>query len=175
MLQHYMKVAIVRLSQDTPSARAEAAGWRHNAGREIGEDPVLYGKFLLEFPSELQPKDGSLSPEMRAAWLSLTLYVLSGKLQKEGISLGMAVAGSDQRRQNAHARLLVVESTPYLAELGDPLRAVIQMVSSNPLRTSIDYVRLSSDLAVWDQDRLRVIRRWESDAANAARKEKTKN
>lgn len=174
LLKRYMKAAITRLSLDTGSARAEAAEWRHNAGREIGEDPVLYGKFLFAFPPELLPEDGSLSPEMRAAWLSTTLFVLSGKQHKEGVSLGAAVAGGDQRRKNAHSRLLSAVSMTHLEELDEPLRAVILMISSNPLRTSIDYVQLAVDLAMWDRDRLSVIRRWEKEAALAAWKDEGK-
>ena len=164
LLCRYMYEAMSRMKEDNSGAKALAAAWRHEAGREPGENPELYGSFLLDFPEELQSKNGSLTPYMRAAWMAITMYVLGSKRHEREVSLGKAVSACDGKDSSStKKRLLVVETTTKLENLNEPLRAVIHMLDSKKI--GLDYAKLAVDLARWPIDRLSVVRRWEKDYA----------
>lgn len=168
LLLKYMKEVMSRMEGDSSRAKALAAIWRHEAGREPGENPELYGSFLLDFPEELQGKGGGLTSFMRAAWMALTMFVLGGKRHEErGASLGRAAYECDSKigkdSSSTKKRLLIVETTSKLENLNEPLRAVIHMLDSKGIY--LDYVQLAVDLACWPTNRLSVVRRWEKDYA----------
>lgn len=167
LLLKYMREVMYRMEGESSRAKALAAIWRHEAGREPGENPELYGDFLLDFPEELQGGGGSLTPYMRAAWMALTMYVLGGKRHKQDVSLGKAAYECDSKigkdSSSTKRRLLVVETTSRLEKLDEPLRAVIHMLNSKGIY--LDYAQLAVDLANWPKYRLSVVRRWEKDYA----------
>lgn len=167
LLREYMREVMSRMEGESSRAKALAAIWRHEAGREPGENPELYGDFLLDFPDKLQGEGGELTPYMRAAWMALTMYVLGGKCHKQDVSLGKAAYECDSKigkdSSSTKKRLLVVETTSKLEKLDEPLRAVIHMLNSKGIY--LDYAQLAVDLANWPKYRLSVVRRWEKDYA----------
>jgi CRISPR type I-E-associated protein CasB/Cse2 len=164
VLYKYMCQQIERLSADTNEARADSALWRHSAGRTPGEIPELFGKFISSFPEGLKSSSGWMNGAMNAAWLALTLFVLSGKKHSKDISLGKAAGNSE----NIHKRLLAVEETEDISDLGVPLRAVVKLISSGKSNNCLDFAMLATDLMYWPLDRLRIVREWEADASLAS-------
>jgi CRISPR type I-E-associated protein CasB/Cse2 len=151
------------LKGNSSAAKAEAARWRHSLGRPMGDDPVLYGEFLLQLDPFIQPRDGRSNPAEDAVWLAVQMYIAGGKNQQEGVSIGRAcrMTGDD----NIHSRLIIAENAPDLAQLREPLRAVVQLLASRKNQVGMDYAALAGDLYTWHFDSLRVVRRWEQDYA----------
>jgi CRISPR type I-E-associated protein CasB/Cse2 len=154
---------MARLKGDSSAARAEAARWRHSLGRPMGDDPVLYGEFLQQLDPAIRPGEGRSSPAEEAVWLAVQLYIVGGKRQQEGVSIGRAcrMTGDD----NIHRRLIMAENAPDLAQLREPLRAVVQLLASGKNQVGMDYAALSGDLYTWHFDPLLIVRHWEQDYA----------
>ena len=149
---------IARLSSGIGGQKAALAELRRGVGKEPGEDPVLWGAFLLDLPEELYGKDGKPSREEWAIYIALTLYALhqQGKdptadsVSAEGEDLGKAVAGLAQDKEDRDRILRRFSSMVTAADmsgLSHHLRGLVQLMKAKGIR--LDYPALAEDIYWW--------------------------
>ena len=155
---NYTARQIARLSSGSGGQKAALAELRRGVGKEPGEDPGLWGAFLLDLPEELYGKDGKPSRAEWAIYITLTLYALhqQGKdpaadsVSAEGEDLGKAAAGLAQDqddRDRILRRFSAMVTAADMRELSHHLRGLVQLMKARGIR--LDYPALAEDLYWW--------------------------
>ncbi len=152
------------------SAKARLARLRSGIGHYPGEQPALWGEFLLEMPQELLSSGNQPSRAEWAVYLALTAFALhqqgksrqTEKMHREGISLGMAarqLIETEDDRERVARRFYPLATATDMEELSHHLRTFITLLRAKNI--PLDYARLAGDLYQYqftesaDQVRLR--------------------
>ena len=155
---NYTAYSISRLSAGAGGQKAALAELRRGIGKEPGEDPGLWGAFLLDLPEELSGKDGEPSRGEWAIYIALTLYALhqQGKdpavdsVNEKGQDLGKAAASlakDEEDRKRILRRFNAMVTSADMRELSNHLRGLIQLMKANGVK--LGYPARAADLYWW--------------------------
>ncbi|HIU56549.1 MAG TPA: type I-E CRISPR-associated protein Cse2/CasB [Candidatus Ornithomonoglobus merdipullorum] len=158
----YVKSRVEILGADLDSSRtkAELANLRRGIGKTPGEDPKLWGSFLLDLPKELE-KDAEHRTEPTfaewAAYTALALYALhqQGNDETVNCSDGSAALGRAIRKlvhskddeERIMRRFSAMATSAGPAELAHHLRSIIQLLRAEKVK--LDYADLARDLYLY--------------------------
>ena len=160
IVRQYVARQIGRLTAGPEGQKGELAELRRGIGKIPGEDPRLWGAFLLELPREHYSRNGEPSREEWAIYTALTLFALhqQGRNPKEepvyqkDLGLGRAAAGlveSEDDQERILRRFNLVVTSPDIRELAYHLRGLIQLLRAKGI--GLDYPALADDLYWWQQ------------------------
>ena len=133
-----------------------AARYRHNVGKNPGDDPFLFGRLLEILPEELRGKGRNTDYAEEAAYSALTLFAYS-KSNGTG-SIADAISRVDGNA-GLIQRFRLAEMAETIDEMRYRLRGVITLISSKG--ETFSYADLATDLYQWQFDHAAQIRRWE--------------
>lgn len=137
--------------ENTGIGKARLAKLRQGIGKNLGDDPILWGEFLKDLPEPLLKNDKSLN----AIYTALTLYALhqqsnSGnhsRVIKKGMSLGKSVRamiGSDDEETRMLNKFKALASANDIHEMNIYLRNIIQLIKRKGI--PLDYGQLAVDI-----------------------------
>ena len=140
--------------RERSTAVATFARLRANAGREPGDDPLLWAVTLEEAPGS--PRDDAPTFQERAIHTALTLYALHQQSKDQsmhypGTGFGVAVARLDRARPGAgdgvspvRRRFNAVATATSLGEMTQHLRGLVAQMRGEGI--ALDYGALADDL-----------------------------
>ena len=149
---------IRKLSIDRSDSKGEKAIWRHAFAKPVCEDVKAWSLLERDIPDELAGTGGMPSYMENAAYMSIAAFAACGS-NKERVSLGQAAAALGVNSRDRFTRL---EKSRTLDELWRNLKSLLRLISSNK-GPGLDYSILARDIADWQFERIRAIRKWERD------------
>ncbi len=154
------------LSADRSDAKGEKPIWRHAFAKPVCEDLAAWSLLQRDIPENLAGMGGRPSCTENAAYMALAAFAACGA-NTEKVSLGQAAASLES---NARDRFTRLEKSRTLDELWRNLKSLLTLISSKK-GTGVDYGLLAKDLADWQFDSLKTVRKWERDYYHTATKE----
>lgn len=154
----YTARRIAQLSTGSGGQKGALAELRRGVGKTPGEEPGLWGEFLLDLPEELYGNQGEPSWAEWAIYTALTLFALhqqgrdpakdSVSVQDQG--LGKAAASlirNEDDRQRILRRFQMIVTSGSVQELSYHLRGLVQLLKAGGI--GMDYPALAKDLYYW--------------------------
>lgn len=153
------KISYIQSHAEYGDGKAMLAKLRNGIGHEPGELPQLFGIILLDMPEGFMSKNGNVTKEEWACYISLTLYALhqqghsveSQKMHtKENVTIGFAMSrlalcfDDDNAEQRMLQRLQTLSTSVDMKELSYHMRGIIQLLKSNGI--PLNYETLAADL-----------------------------
>lgn len=151
------------------SAAEVLASVRRGVGKPAGTAPGLW-------PFYTQLGDGSLTPQLQAEHVAMTLFAAhqqsqSGSMHRTGPRLGRAMRqladsqprGADTQVSAMDRRMNAIATSTSFRELAEHLRRAITLLRGESI--PLDYDCLYRDLLAWQSPQLKsaVVRRWGAD------------
>ena len=150
------------LSNESSESKNIRARFRHAVSVQPSEDPMLWGWLLSQMDDEMQGKDGNISCEEYAIYITLSMFAI-GPRNDGKHTIAEATANAEIKRQ----KLVAVETATGMEDLQASLRGLIKLLDSKGYGFS--YGQLAEDLFWWQKNKTKVARKWEREYA---RKEK---
>lgn len=186
-IKDYTAAKIQRILSDPAesAARASMARLRRGIGHAPGEQPELWGEFLLDLPEPLLGH-GKPSCAEWAIYIALTMFALHQQskdrktepMHRPGISLGAAanrLIENEEDRERVARRFYPVATAVDMEALSHHLRGLVTLLRQNDI--PLDYVRLASDLFFYQNsdtaDKVRL--RWGEDFCRSVKENENNN
>ena len=157
-IRSFVSSRIKILSINKSDSKGEKAIWRHAFAKPVCEDIKGWSLLERDIPGDLVGKTGTPSYVENAIYMAIAAYAACGS-NMENVSLGQAAAALGDSSRNRFTRL---EKSRSLNELWMNLKSILRLISSKK-GTGLDYGLLARDIADWQYDSIRTIRKWERD------------
>lgn len=161
-IQNYVTKQISSLSNhlETRISKAKLAQLRRGIGKKPGENPEIWGSFLIDLPEQFMSSTAEPSKAEWAIYIALTMYALhqqghSEPVNKQGYEyfLGQAVGKLVKNiddLERVQRRFSVMALSSDMTELSYYLRCIIHLLSDEDI--SLDYAELAKELYLFQFD-----------------------
>ena len=161
-IQNYVTKQISSLSNhlETGISKARLAQLRRGIGKKPGENPEIWGDFLIDLPEQFMSSTTEPSKAEWAIYVTLTMYALhqqghSESVNKQGYEyfLGQAVGRLVKNiddLERIQRRFSVMALSSNMTELSYYLRCIIRLLSDEDI--SLDYAELAKELFLFQID-----------------------
>lgn len=146
------------LSENTQNAKYIAPMLRHAISEVPGQNPELYGQFMCLIPADLQGKGINISYEEYALYISLAMYVIGPRENKE-LTIAEAASIAQIKRQ----KIVAIESASNIEEFQTELRSLVKLLGSK--NVGFNYSQLAIDIYLQQINKINISRKWEREYA----------
>lgn len=161
-IQNYVIKQVSSLSNhlETGISKARLAQLRRGIGKKPGENPEIWGSFLIDLPEQFMSNTIEPSKAEWAIYIALTMYALhqqghSESVNKQGYeyflgqAVGKLVKNTDDL-ERIQKRFSVMALSSNMTELSYYLRCIIRLLNDESI--CLDYAELAKELFLFQFD-----------------------
>ncbi len=161
-IQNYVIKQVSSLSNhlETGISKARMAQLRRGIGKKPGENPEIWGSFLIDLPEQFMSNTIEPSKAEWAIYIALTMYALHQQGHSESVNrqgyeyfLGQAVGKlvkNTDDLERIQKRFSVMALSSNMTELSYYLRCIIRLLSDENI--CLDYAELAKELFLFQLD-----------------------